>query len=924
MSELKIPMSERELRNAEVCRRAATESMVLLENNGALPLETKTLALFGSGAVRTVRGGTGSGDPFNGGLSGGGDALVNQSERYHINFMDAAIAEGISVVNEQSLREFAKGYDAAQLAGANNPMITFAYPEFAPTSEEIKAASKKSDTAVYVLARNAGEGADRSMTKKVKIGDEMVELGDYELSDTEKRVLKEVSESFEHTVLVLNIGGVIDMKYIKGLSGIGAVIFCGQPGQEAGRSILDVLYGRVNPSGKTTATWAENYSDYPAHETFAMNDGNVDVERYTEGIFVGYRWFDTFGKKPIYPFGYGKSYTHFDISDALVRQQGEWTEVSVRVTNVGSRAGKEVVQLYLSEPQVELQKPIKRLVSFKKTKLLDPGESVRVELKFRMRDCASFFEDRAEYALEQGDYLLLFGNSSVALAPAAVLGLGARVVTEKVHNEYPISEDMREIIAPPRAKLDSQGAPRIELDPKSFALVDHSSKYHDQKVETYTSDKEYAAKVDYESVKNVLSDGVTLKDVYDGKATLEQLVARMSPEELAIFNCGTGWGVANEDSPIVGGSSATVAGAAGETVNTLFDKYGIPTMVLADGPGGVRVTQEFEATNVETGEKETRHQYCTAWPVGWLLAQSFDPEVLKMVGHGMAEECREIGVTILLGPGMNIHRDPLCGRNFEYYAEDPLVAGVMAAAMTRGLQSVPGVGACVKHYAANNQESNRNAVDTIVSERTLREIYLKGFEIAVRTAQPMSIMTSYNKINGVPTADSFDLCTDIARGEWGFRGLIMTDWNGGSSTPSISMHAGNDMIMPGGVDRVRNILCAVYGLEYIPPEPFWKKLIPEGVSFEEFMEDMHKKIESGEMEMPKMPKMPTTTEIDFAAEFAEKLAGEKVGKPSICLGDLQRCAMNNLFCTMHSLGMEQAYGVDVGCYADGMELDEII
>ena len=311
----------------------------------------------------------------------------------------------------------------------------------------------------------------------------------------------------------------------------------------------------------------------------------------------------------------------------------------------------------------------------------------------------------------------------------------------------------------------------------------------------HTTDAAYEATQPYEKVEVVEKKDSTLKDVIEGKATMGEFVAQMSVEELAALNCGSGWGVANENSPIVGSNSSTVKGAAGET--TVYDQYGIPGIVLADGPGGVRVAQKFDATIEGSDEKQTLYQYCTAWPVSYVQAQTWDTDLVKRIGVAFGKEVDEMNITLLLGPSQNIHRDPLCGRNFEYYSEDPVVSGVMAAACTLGVQETPGVGACLKHFAANNQESNRNAVDTIVSERTLREIYLKGFEIAVKESRPMSIMTSYNLINGVPTADSYDLCTNIARGEWGFDGLIMTDWNGGSSTPMKSMHAGNDLVMPG-------------------------------------------------------------------------------------------------------------------------------
>jgi beta-glucosidase len=418
----------------------------------------------------------------------------------------------------------------------------------------------------------------------------------------------------------------------------------------------------------------------------------------------------------------------------------------------------------------------------------------------------------------------------------------------------------------------------------------------------------------------------------------------MSLEELASLACGTGWGVSNEHSPVVGSHSSTVPGAAGETTHDLWEKYGVPSMVMADGPAGIRVKQEFTEKHVITGEEIIRHQYCTAWPVGVLLAQSFDEDLLFQVGQGMAREAQEIGVTMILGPGMNIQRDPLCGRNFEYYAEDPLVSGLMAAAMTRGIQSIPGVGACLKHFAANNQETNRDAVNALLHERTLREIYLKGFEIAVKKANPMAIMTSYNLINGVPTADSYDLNMNLARGEWGFQGLIMTDWNGGQSTPAISMHAGNDLIMPGGVNSIANI---IRGAKMIPPsfddrgqiglrkewffgdvyDAMWNSFIIDSET-EESIEAVLGKgnvatlqgetiLVNGEpvyfyachhSRDPDKEAVVLTTRIARIDDQGNKILYRgKMAQPVICRGDVQRSAKHILTVLMQSLAMQRAY-----------------
>jgi len=454
----------------------------------------------------------------------------------------------------------------------------------------------------------------------------------------------------------------------------------------------------------------------------------------------------------------------------------------------------------------------------------------------------------------------------------------------------------------------------------------------------------------YEKVEFVEKRDIKLMDVINGNATLQELVAQMSAEQLATLNCGTGWGVADNDNPVVGGSSKSVPGAAGETTHILADDFGIPSLIVADGPGGIRVTQEFEATDMITGEKVTVHHYCTAWPVGNLISQSFDTEIMELVGLGLAEELDELGIAIVLGPGMNIMRDPLCGRNFEYFSEDPLLSGVMAAAITDGIQSIPGIGACVKHYVANNQETDRNTVDTWITQRTFREIYLKGFEIVVRQSQPMSIMTSYNLVNGISTADNYDLCTDIARGEWGFKGLIMTDWNGGSSTPSISMHAGNDLIMPGGFLRMMNILLAFntinpefdsrgqVSMSNFPPFPIhftnWNSFTLDPAGKDEVtavISDEHTaEVKDGQMLVDGKPIFtkasgfmelmrdrekfipfiaPATTDIASLSEDGKRITykGTLNRTKHICLGDLQRCAVNNINVIMRSIAMKKRY-----------------
>lgn len=804
-------MSEREKRNAEESYYAATQGMVLLKNTGGvLPLDgPRTLALFGLGASRTVRGGTGSGDVFNGGLGSGGN--VDLSPRYNINVLDAFVKAGFDVPTAQLLREYGEKSDAAKLAREMNLMETFAYPEKELTEEMLSVYAAKTETAIYVLSRNAGEGADRRMTKTVRVDGLQVEVGDYLLCAREIENLRLLKAAFKQTVVVLNVGGPIDVTPLLDAD-IDAILLMGQAGQEGGRAVVDVLCGAVNPSGKLTDTWAASYLDYPASATFGMNDGDAALEKYEEGIFVGYRYFDSFGIEPIFEFGYGLSYTEFDINSGNTILDGETILMKISVKNIGRCAGREVVQVYFSAPESELPMPSQELIAFGKTDEIPAGGRQELQISFNVRELASFDEARSAYILSGGDYLISIGSSSRETKPAFRLRVPETVVTQQVLSEYSLKDELHEIdkngsackIAVPASIFT------IELPEGAIQTIDCRSPYSDETVVTLTTDTSYTPVKPYERVRLVEKRDLRLSDVLDGSAGIDELIAQMSASELAELCCGSGWGIEDESNPIIGGGSQSVPGAAGETTRTLFEKYGIPSMIVADGPAGVRVTQEFTVTDAATGEKRTGYNYCTAWPVGTLLAQSFDEHLLEQVGAGIGEELSELGISIILGPGMNIHRDPLCGRNFEYYSEDPRLTGKMAAAITRGTQNIAGVGTCLKHFIANNQETNRNGVDTWISQRTLREIYLKGFEIATREAQPMSIMTSYNLVNRVETAQSYDLCTDIARGEWGFKGLIMTDWNGGISAAWKCLHAGNDLIMPGGAVRIRDLEIALH------------------------------------------------------------------------------------------------------------------
>ena len=795
-AEIYPPLSERELKNAVIAENAAMEGMVLLKNEqDTLPLaKNQKLALFGNGAVRTIRGGTGSGDPFNGGLSGGGAFDVDQSPRYHIHMLPAMKKAGFQIINEDMLNAWAEKYDEAKKNTENLVMQSFMFPEEELTEELLSDLSKETDTAVCVISRNAGEGHDRKVEN------------DYCLTETEKKNLKLVRDAFGSMIIILNVGGPVSVRDINAADA-DAVLLMGQAGQEGGSAAAKILLGEVTPSGKLSTTWALDYTEYPSADTYLSDP---DVSLYEEGIYVGYRYFDTFGRTGGYPFGYGLSYTKFAIETQRVSIDGQIIRVDVNVTNTGRFAGKEVVQLYVSSPSTELDMPYQELRGFEKTKLLQPGETETVEIRVDLRALSSYSFNESAYILSKGYYILRAGTSSVDTVPVGAVLISETVKTILVNHVLPLRRELNERTGLQGDDLSEAAKGLPVLMPDTLPeLWDRRSPYADEHVTTYTFDPDYKPSLSYESVELLPKQSGTYEDLLKGRISVEAFLAQLTAEELSDFVCGTGWGVSDDANPIVGGSSESVPGAAGETTHRLEERYGVPSIVLADGPGGVRVTQEFTATNIETGEKQTVYHYAIAWPVGTTLAQSFNRETIWEVGLGINADIRSLNVAVILGPGVNIHRNPLCGRNFEYFSEDPYLAGEMAAAITLGIQHGNTGAANVKHYAANNQETNRHANDSVVSERALRELYLEPFRKSVEQGHAMTFMTSYNLINGVPTADSYDLCINLPRGEWGFDGMIMTDWNGGSSTASISMHAGNDMIMPGGQTKALGILTAV-------------------------------------------------------------------------------------------------------------------
>ena len=794
-------VTQRETDHRKLAREAAAEGFVLLENKDHfLPLaKGSKVGLYGAGAIRTIKGGTGSGD-------------VN--ERDSVNIFQGMKNAGYDVTSSEWLEDYDKLYVQARLDWKNEIFTKLngddtkffdaysATPFFMPSGnpiDEEKAAADGADTAFFVLARIAGENKDRFDTE-----------GDYFISKEEKAILAQVSRCYKNIVLVINTGGLMDLAFVEEFDNIRSILQYVQAGQEGGNAFADVVSGDVTPSGKMTDTWAKDYYDYPGAEVYSYKSGDLMKEKYEEGIFVGYRYFDTFEVPVRYSFGYGMSYTDFEIRTNDIKVSGRGmmnpkVSVTVTVTNTGDTyAGKEVVQIYASCPQGRLVKEFRRLAGFGKTKLLAPKESQTMTITFPLYQLTSYEEESASWILEPGMYGIWIGNDLNTSVLSGALELDEKAVMTACENICPLKEELNEI-SPDAEKVQAREAAwQNEVREKRMSVIELKA------AEIPTE------KVDYQPVPEELP----------GKAG--KIVDSLSVDQLAFLATGD---PGRAQGNALGSAGISVPGAAAETSPCASEEpWNVTTIALVDGPAGLRLKREYQVDNGEIVASDflaaleggffskpqekrgtTYYQFCTAIPVGTLLAQSWDVELIKRVGEMIGHEMELFNVTLWLAPGMNIHRNPLCGRNFEYYSEDPLIAGMMAAAMTLGVQKVPGCGTTIKHFACNNQEDNRMGSDSILSERALREIYLKGFEIAVKDAQPMSIMTSYNLINGVHAANCYDTCTKAARDEWGFAGAIMTDWTTtnvqiqGECTAAGCMRAGNDMVMPGLPEDHENI-----------------------------------------------------------------------------------------------------------------------
>ena len=726
----------------------AAECTVLLKKDGSFPLKSAgKIAAFGNGIRHTVKGGTGSGE-------------VNS--KFSVNIEQGLKEAGFEIASEKWLddydamrvnakKQFIKDIKAEAKALHTNAMM-YSMGKAMPEPEHNLAISGDADTAIYVVTRDSGEGNDR----QAKPGDVM-------LVNSEIRDILACNEKYKNFMLVLNVGGVIDLTPVKDVKNI---LILSQLGVVTGTVLADILLGKQVPSGKLATTWSA-WEDYSTIGTF----GDVNDTDYKEGIYVGYRYFDSVGKKALFPFGYGLSYTDFEMSDAAVSLEKETVKISVNVKNTGNYSGKEIAEVYLSAPAGKLDKPYQELAAYGKTGLLKPGESTSVTIEFKLSDHASYDTETASYILEKGDYIVRVGRSSTETTVASKLALSETVTVLKAKNVIGDSGFKDFVPENTRTSEIPADVPTLTVNPDDISKAEVS---------------------------------------YDADYEVDDIIKSLTDEELVFMNIGQHDPDRKGLQAVIGNASPHIAGAAGETTSR-FTSKGIGYLTMSDGPAGLRLAKNYYedaegAHGIGTsmmpesmleymsgfarfimnllglgGSKapknaEVKHQYATAIPIGTAIAQSFNCDLAKAYGDMVGSEMEMFGVNLWLAPALNIHRSILCGRNFEYYSEDPLVSGLMAAAITEGVQKHPTAGTTIKHYAANNQEINRYACSSNVSERAMREIYLKGFGICVRKAQPHAVMTSYNLLNGTHTNEHRGLTEDILRSEFGYEGIVMTDW----------------------------------------------------------------------------------------------------------------------------------------------------
>ena len=732
-------------RLARLAATAAARGTVLLANDGVLPLNPAArVAVFGRVQI----------DWFSVGYGSGGD--VNAP--YTTNLLDSLVEAGVAV--DAELAESYRSWCAARPVGAPEwGKWPRSHPEMELDEAAVEAAAARTDVAVVVIGRAAGEDREN-----------VLEPGSYYLTETERHLLERVTARFERTVVIVDSGNVMDVSWAEEL-GASALLLAWPGGMEGARAVADALRGAVEPGGRLPDTIARRYEDCPSAASF----GDPEANHYAEDVFVGYRYFETFAPDAVlFPFGFGLGYTTFEVSPGAPDREGDVVRLTASVANTGERTGSTVVQVYAGPAsRGALAPPARELVSFARTAELAPGRAQELDLSFPVERLASFDDSgitghRNAWVLEAGARPLHVGLSVRDTAAAGAVEVETAEVLEQLEEALaPSPEHPFDRMTPVR---DEDGGVVVGWEPVPTATVDLRERIVSRLPRPIRAASAAGT-----------GAGATLRDVAAGRADLDDVVARLSAEDLAQL----AYGDIEMGSPLGAPGNAGAFGGLTESLRAL----GVPPIITTDGPSGIRVSA-----------------FASLLPCGTALASAWDPALVEELEGLHAEEMLRKGSDVLLAPGMNIHRDPLCGRNFEYYSEDPLLTGLTAAAYVRGIQS-RGVSACPKHLACNNQETMRWVNDSRVSQRALREIYLRGFRICVERARPRTVMTSYNKINGQWAHYSYDLATTILRGEWGYEGLVITDWwmryapdplFASLADSATRVRAQVDVLMPGG------------------------------------------------------------------------------------------------------------------------------
>lgn len=685
----------------KLIREAGVEGSVLIENDDILPIaKAEKVSVFGRMQFHYYKSGTGSG------------GLVNTP--YEISIIDALKENKDILINEEL-------FDIYRLWEQKNPFDygkgwarePWAQNEMPLDDKVVKDASEKSDVAIVIISRTAGEDKDNTKDK-----------GSYLLTETENDMIDKTCRYFRKVVVVLNVGNIIDMSFID-IYKPGAVLYVWQAGMEGAYAISDIISGIQIPSGKLTNTIAKKADYYPSTKNFGNKYENV----FMEDIFVGYRYFETFAKDKVrYPFGYGLSYTNFKIEKENAIKKADSIDIKIKVINNGNYKGKEVIQIYSSMPFGNISKASRNLIAYKKTKMLNIGEEEIIDFKISIKEFSSFCEKTNSYVLEEGEYQIFFGNNV----------RDAKLCFSFNIDKYTIIEKLSEALAPKktfkRMSRDKNG--KLIYEDVVLRRVNLEERIKSEKpiFKSYNLDKKYL-----------------LEDVKNNKITMDLFLSQLSDEELIILTRGEGM-----NSPKV---TPGTAGAFGGLTNSL-KRYGIPAVCCSDGPSGIRMDCGTKAFSL---------------PNGTLLACSFNDNLIEELYYMLGLELRRNNIDILLGPGMNIHRSPLCGRNFEYFSEDPFLTGKIAAANIIGLNKA-GVAGTLKHFICNSQEYNKHYHNSVISQRAIREIYLKPYKIAIEESDVICIMSSYSAVNSIWAASNYDLLTVVLRNEWGYKGIVMTDW----------------------------------------------------------------------------------------------------------------------------------------------------